>query len=74
VLWPRIVVVGRRRGVLCRGRLEDDWVEVTAETRDVFWASKTLLKYGENCVVLEPAELVAEMKKVVKGMARNYGL
>jgi len=54
-------------------RLEDDWVEVTAETRDVFWACKTLLKYGENCVVLEPPELVAEMKKVVRGMAKNYG-
>jgi predicted DNA-binding transcriptional regulator YafY len=55
-------------------RLEDGWVEVTAETRDLFWASKTLLKYGENCVVLEPAELQAEIRRVVKGMAENYGL
>ncbi len=53
-------------------RLENDWVEVTAETRDVFWASKTLLKYGENCIVLEPPELVAEMKRVVRAMAGNY--
>lgn len=55
-------------------RLEDDWVEVTAETRDLFWASKTLLKYGENCIVLEPSELVAEIKRVVQGMAGNYGV
>ena len=55
-------------------RLDDGWVEVTAETRDVFWASKTLLKYGENCVALEPPELVAEMKRVVRGMAGSYGL
>ena len=54
--------------------LDDGWVEVTAETRDLFWASKTLLKYGENCIVLEPSELVAEIKRVVKGMAGNYGV
>ncbi|HKZ69594.1 MAG TPA: WYL domain-containing protein, partial [Anaerolineales bacterium] len=54
--------------------LDDGWVEVTAETRDLFWASKTLLKYGENCIVLEPFELVAEIKRVVKGMAGNYGV
>jgi predicted DNA-binding transcriptional regulator YafY len=53
--------------------LADDWVEVTAETKDLFWASKILLKYGENCVVVEPPELVAEMKRVVGEMARNYG-
>jgi proteasome accessory factor C len=55
-------------------RLEDDWVEVTADTNDLFWASKTLLKYGDNCIVLEPPELVAMIKTVVKGMARNYGV
>lgn len=54
-------------------KLDDGWVEVSAETRDLFWTSKTLLKYGENCVALEPPELVAEMKRVVGEMARNYG-
>lgn len=52
--------------------LNDGWVEVSAKTHDLFWAGKTLLKYGENCVALEPAELVAEMKRVVEEMARNY--
>lgn len=54
--------------------LPDGWVEVGAETLDLFWAGKTLLKYGEHCVVLEPPELVAEMKRVVGEMARNYGV
>jgi predicted DNA-binding transcriptional regulator YafY len=54
-------------------KLDDGWVEVSAETRDLFWASKILLKYGENCVVLEPPELVTEMRRVVIEMARNYG-
>lgn len=53
-------------------KLADGWMEVTAETRDLFWASKILLKYGENCVVQEPPELVAEMKRVVRKMAQNY--
>ena len=52
--------------------LPDGWVEVTAETKDLFWASKTLLKYGENCIAVEPPELVAEMKRVVSEMMRNY--
>ncbi len=55
-------------------KLADDWVEITAEAQDLFWASKILLKYGENCIVLEPPELVAEMKRVVGEMARNYGV
>jgi predicted DNA-binding transcriptional regulator YafY len=54
--------------------LPDGWVEVSAETRDLFWAGKILLKYGEHCVVLEPSELVKEMRRVVTLMAQNYGL
>ena len=54
--------------------LPDGWIEVTAETKDLFWASKTLLKYGAHCIVVEPPELVAEMKRVVREMARNYGI
>lgn len=53
---------------------EDGWIEVTAETPDLFWAGKVLLKYGEKCVALKPPELAAEMKRVVEGMARNYGV
>jgi predicted DNA-binding transcriptional regulator YafY len=49
---------------------------VTAEIGedDLFWATKTLLRYGENCEVLEPPELVAEMRRVVAEMARVYGV
>lgn len=50
----------------------DGWVEVTGETDNLFWASKTLLRYGENCVVLEPPELVAEMKRIARAMAQHY--
>ena len=55
-------------------RQVDGSLIVTAEIdeTELFWASKTLLKYGENCVVLEPPELVAEMKRVVEQMALNY--
>lgn len=57
-------------------RLDDGWLLVTAQIAkdDLFWASKKLLKYGENCVVEEPPELVKEMQRVVKEMAANYHL
>jgi len=51
---------------------EDGWTLVTAQIDSIFWASKKLLKYGENCQVLEPPELVQEMKRVVGEMARIY--
>ncbi len=55
-------------------RQEDGSLVVTAEIdeSELFWASKTLLKYGASCVVLNPPELVAEMKRVVEQMAKNY--
>jgi predicted DNA-binding transcriptional regulator YafY len=55
-------------------RQADGSLVVTAEIdeSELFWASKTLLKYGANCVALEPPELVAEMKRVVEQMALNY--
>lgn len=54
--------------------LPDGWVVVSAKTRDLFWASKVLLKYGEHCVALEPPELVKELRRVAGLMAQNYGL
>lgn len=49
-------------------------VIVTAEidVRSLFWASKTLLKYGENCEVLEPKELREEMTRVAQAMVEVY--
>jgi predicted DNA-binding transcriptional regulator YafY len=55
-------------------READGALVVTAEIdeTELFWASKTLIKYGASCVALEPPELVAEMKRVVEQMALNY--
>lgn len=50
----------------------DGSVIVTGESDSIFWASKLLLRYGENCQVLEPPELVVEMRRVVREMARIY--
>ena len=49
-------------------------VIITAEITagELFWASKTLLKYGENCEVLEPPELRWEMARVAREMAQTY--
>ncbi len=57
-------------------KLSDGSVLVSAQIAkdDLFWASKILLKYGENCTVLEPPALVEEMKRVAKEMAQSYGL
>lgn len=55
-------------------RLPNGDVIVTAEIdrETLFWASKTLLKYGENCEVLAPPELVAEMRRVARAMVFTY--
>ena len=53
---------------------EEGWIVVTAEAEDLFWAAKTLLKYGEHCQVLEPPRLVAEMQRTVEKMRELYGL
>jgi predicted DNA-binding transcriptional regulator YafY len=49
-------------------------VIVTAEITagELFWASKGLLKYGENCEVLEPPKLRREMARVAREMAQTY--
>ena len=55
-------------------KLPNGDVIVTAEIdrRSLFWASKTLLKYGENCEVLEPRELREEMARVAWAMTSVY--
>jgi predicted DNA-binding transcriptional regulator YafY len=40
----------------------DGSATVTAQITDIFEARRTLLSYGMNCTVLEPPELVAEMR------------
>ncbi|MFH1635746.1 MAG: WYL domain-containing protein, partial [Chloroflexota bacterium] len=52
---------------------EDGWAEVRGTTDDAWDAVRTLLGYGENCVVLGGAEVLRLMRQRVEGMARNYG-
>jgi predicted DNA-binding transcriptional regulator YafY len=43
---------------------DDGSVTITASTTDLFSAYQILLKYAEHCTVLEPPELVANMRVV----------
>lgn len=54
-------------------RNEDGSAEVRAVTDDVWDAARTLLAYGDKCIVLGGVDLLQEMRKIVAGMARNYG-
>ena len=49
-------------------------VSAQIEERQLFWAAKILLKYGQNCMALAPPSLVDEMRHHAEGMARLYGL
>jgi predicted DNA-binding transcriptional regulator YafY len=49
-------------------------VSAKIEERQLFWAAKILLKYGQNCMALAPPSLVDEMRHHAEGMARLYGL
>jgi predicted DNA-binding transcriptional regulator YafY len=53
-------------------RMEDGSAEVRAVTDDVWDAARTLLSYGEGCIVLGGNDLRREMERRVKGMAKNY--
>lgn len=50
----------------------DGSAEVTAETGDLWQARQILLRYREECRVLEPPELVAMLRASVAAMARSY--
>lgn len=54
-------------------RNDDGSAEVRAVTDDVWDAARTLLAYGEACIVLGGSELLREMHRRVEGMAKNYG-
>jgi predicted DNA-binding transcriptional regulator YafY len=83
---PRYRVRYRLLGPLSRGsisrhfldmavtRLPDGSAEVNGFTEDVFEAARTLLGYGENCIVLGGEEVLARVERALRGMARNYGL
>jgi hypothetical protein len=56
------------------GEGADGWVEVRGQTDDLFLLSRNLLYYGPNCRVLGGKELLAEMRKLVRGLAEIYGI
>ena len=47
-------------------------VEVSAEIESLFWAETTLLKYGAEVEVLEPAELRAAMAETARRLTMLY--
>lgn len=51
---------------------EAGWVEVSGKTDDLFEAERIFLAYGEQCMVLEPAELAHKMRQTVEKMAKLY--
>lgn len=55
-------------------RQDDGSVIVEAKTADPWMAVRTLLGYGENCVVLGGDEVLREMRRRVAGMAKQYDL
>ena len=50
----------------------DGSATVTARITDLFDARRILLSYGENCTVLEPPELVKQMRTVAADFSRKY--
>jgi predicted DNA-binding transcriptional regulator YafY len=50
----------------------DGSATVSARIADLFEARRILLSYGENCTVLEPAELVEQMRTVAVNFSRTY--
>ena len=53
-------------------RHADGSATVTARITDLFEARQVILKYGENCVVLEPPELVVQMRHVRDHFVESY--
>ncbi len=50
----------------------DGSATVTARIPDLFEARRILLSYGENCTVLEPPELVEQMRVVAAEFSKIY--
>ena len=50
----------------------DGSATVTAQITDLFEARQIVLKYGENCVVESPPELVEQMRVIAAHFAQTY--
>lgn len=82
---PRYLVHYLLKPAVGRGDISRHFEEMTVERQpdgsavvkgfcDDEWAAvRTLLGYGENCVVLGGAELLALMRRRVQELAENYG-
>jgi predicted DNA-binding transcriptional regulator YafY len=51
---------------------EDGSAEVTAKISNTFMATQTLLRYGGNCRVLQPPEVVRMMEEAARDLAEIY--
>jgi len=75
-LTPQVARLGvtHHRGLEVTGieQRETGGVVVSGTTDNLFWAVRTLLHYGPNCRVLGGPEMLWEMRKVVKEMAKIY--
>ncbi len=82
---PRYFVHYLLKPAVGRGDISQYFDEMTVErqpdgsavvkgfTDDAWDAVRTLLGYGENCVVLGGEEVLHQMRRRVQGMAENYG-
>jgi predicted DNA-binding transcriptional regulator YafY len=51
----------------------DGSATVTATVTNLWQTRQVLLRYGDACLVEEPAELVALFRKTAEGLGQNYG-
>jgi predicted DNA-binding transcriptional regulator YafY len=51
---------------------EDGSATVTAEIGDLFAARRLLLAYGENCLVVSPPELIADLRRTIAALHQQY--
>ena len=82
---PRVFVHYLLKPAVGRGDISRHFEEMTVERRpdgsamvkgfcdDAWDAARTLLGYGENCIVLGGDEVLRLMRRRVRGMAENYG-
>ncbi|MEJ5345045.1 MAG: WYL domain-containing protein [Chloroflexus sp.] len=52
--------------------LEDGSAEVSAQTGDLWQAEQILLRYRDHCQVLEPPELIEQMRQTIERMRLLY--
>jgi predicted DNA-binding transcriptional regulator YafY len=73
-----IPVVARRRDIAAYfpdtqiSYHDDGSATVTATITNLWQARQILLRYGDACHVVEPAELVAMFQKTTEGLKKNY--